>query len=110
MSEKLIELKPCPFCGAHLVPAEALSTRKSTLYLHPEIEGEWCPASGARVWSAQAETVEGWNRRAASELERLTRERDEALKGAREWKSNYLTAVNALSIRRTKANAGKDRA
>ena len=57
------ELKPCPFCGAHLEKPEYVHFPKSALaQMHPgEIDDGTCPIAG---WGFYEEQLETWNTRA----------------------------------------------
>ncbi len=62
MSAKLL---PCPFCGASLIKAEELSTRRRAMFTHPDSDAEddcRCPAGNVLVWSDNG-GVAAWNRR-----------------------------------------------
>jgi hypothetical protein len=61
------ELKPCPFCGAHLERSERLSTRSTNFYVHPVTEPDDCILNGVIITDKDDDRAAAWNRRAALE-------------------------------------------
>ncbi|WP_336802392.1 hypothetical protein [Kaistia sp. MMO-174] len=63
-SAEEIELKPCPFCGEHLVHSPDLSTRTSKIFVHPET-AHYCVVEHVMISTAGGgHRVVAWNRRA----------------------------------------------
>ena len=62
--EKLIDLKPCPFCGGEADVIEHLFHRLDSSY---GLQCKKCKAETYQFYESEEKAIEAWNRRAGEE-------------------------------------------
>ena len=67
--EKLVDLKPCPFCGGEADVIEHLFYEHDSLY---GLQCKKCKAKTYLFYESEEKAIEAWNRRAGEEKQHET--------------------------------------